>query len=223
MEALSEHTLFSPLVERAIELAAQWHDGTYRKGRWRRPPYEAPEHVRVPTMAHLTAVAFTVQRAGWGDTVVAAAFLHDVLEDGNRHGAQLDRGVLEAAVGDEVCVIVENVTEQKRDAEGNERPWRIRKEEYAAQLQQGRPGAAAVSLADKQHNLWTINQTLARGIDVFTGGEERQGLNAGPTEQRWFFQAVLDASHAHSDARLVPMRARLEEEIKRFDALTGTN
>ena len=26
-------TLFSPLIEHAIELSAQWHDGTYRKSR----------------------------------------------------------------------------------------------------------------------------------------------------------------------------------------------
>lgn len=214
--------LFSPLVERAIELAAQWHDGTYRKGRWRELPYEAPEHVRVPVMAHLTAVAFTVQRAGWGDAVVAAAFLHDVLEDGNRHGMRLSRKALETVVGAEVYAIVEGVTERKRDAEGNERPWRLRKEEYAAQLRQGRPEAAAVSLADKQHNLWSMNQALEQGLDVFTSGERRRALNAGPAEQRWFFRAVLDASRPHADERLSPMRVRLEEEIERFEALTGT-
>ena len=38
-----ENILFSPLVEQAIELAAQWHDSTYRKSRWRDPAFDLPE------------------------------------------------------------------------------------------------------------------------------------------------------------------------------------
>ena len=52
-----ENILFSPLVEQAIELAAQWHDSTYRKSRWRDPAFDPPDEavLRVPVV-------------GWGRT-----------------------------------------------------------------------------------------------------------------------------------------------------------
>ncbi|MFQ5569096.1 MAG: HD domain-containing protein [Rhodothermales bacterium] len=211
--------LFSPLIEQAVELAALWHDGTYRKSLWRDPAFETSEsHVlRVPVLAHVTAVALTVQRAGWDDETVAAAFLHDVLEDANRFGQTFRREHMKKQFGEHVTQLVQNVTERKLDPEGRYRSWRDRKEGYLAQLRNGSPEAMAISLADKLHNLWTMNEALARGIDVFSPGVNRRPLSAGPLEQRWFHQAVVGVSEAHADARLVPMRARLIREIERFE------
>ena len=97
-------SIFSPLVEHAIELAAQWHDGVYRKSCWRDPAFEAPADavIQVPVIAHVTMVATLVQRAGWGDATVAAAYLHDVIEDMNQHGQHLRRDQLREALGAEV-------------------------------------------------------------------------------------------------------------------------
>lgn len=219
------HAIFSPLVERATELAAEWHDRTYRKGRWRAPAFAHPGEagVRVPTMAHLTTVALTVQRAGWPETVVAAAFLHDILEDASAHDARFERDVLREAVGAEVTRLVEAVTEQKRDAEGRPRSWRARKEGYVAHLRdEAPPGAVAISLADKLHNLWTMCSGLEAGAEIFADGPQRTGLSAGPQQQQWFHRAVLAASrHAH-DARLVSLRERLEEELERFERMTSS-
>jgi len=213
-------SLFRPLVERAIELAAEWHDGTYRKGRWRDPVFDRPtdQSVEVPVMAHLAAVAMIVERAGWPETVVAAAYLHDALEDQNRHGQKLQRHQLRTAVGPEVERLVAAVSEQKWDAEGKHRPWRIRKEEYVSELETAPPAAVGISLADKLHNLWSINQSLEAGEVVFGPAPERRGFNAGPSEQAWFHRAVLEASTHHDDPRLAPMRQRLREEVDRFDA-----
>lgn len=215
--------LFSPLVERAIELAAEWHDRTYRKSRWRQHPFEPPEEavLRIPVMAHLTAVALTVQRAGWDDETVAAAFLHDVLEDENQFEDAMTVRSLTILVGEAVAERVLGVTEPQRDEDGAYLPWQVRKEAYAESLRAASAEAAAISLADKLHNAWTMNQALAQGIDIFSDDPPRRGLSAGPAEQRWFFRAVLDASDVHDDARLVPMRARLREEVERFVRLTA--
>ncbi len=220
-EPLNAESLFSPLIEHAAELAAQWHDATYRKGRWRDPFFDAPEgeRLRVPVMAHLTAVALTVQRAGWDDTTVAAALLHDALEDANRYDQRLRRAQLHEMVGDEVVSLVADVTEVKRDDSGQRRGWHARKQEYVAQLREGPVRAVAISLADKLHNLWTMNESLARGIDVFESTARRVGLSAGPEAQQRFYRAVLETSRAHDDPRLAPMRARLDEEIVRFETL----
>ena len=216
--------IFSPLIERAVELAAEWHDGTYRKSRWRAEAFEVPGDaaLRVPVIAHVTAVAMTVQRAGWDEATVAAAFLHDAVEDANRHGAALEREVLAERLGDEVAARVMDVTEAKRDAAGRPRRWQERKEGYVAHLKTAPPESAAISLADKLHNLWTINEGLQRGLDVFASGSGRQGLSAGPERQRWFHRAVLDATRHHTDVRLDGLRARLAEEIERFERLAGS-
>jgi (p)ppGpp synthase/HD superfamily hydrolase len=209
--------LFSPLVEHAIELAAQWHDGTYRKSAWREPAFEVPEDrdIEVPVMAHLAAVASIVQQAGWDEAAVAAAYLHDTIEDMNQHGQRLRRKQLREAVGAEVAAIVAGVTEQKFDDAGEPRPWKARKEGYVDQLRSARTKAVAVSLADKIHNLWSINQSLANGDDIFAV------LSAGPAEQLWFHRAVLDASAAHDDPRLPPLRERLRREIDRLEEQAG--
>ena len=214
---------FSPLIERAIELAAEWHDGTYRKSRWRKEAFEVPEDeaLRVPVMAHVTAVAMIVQRAGWDEATVAAAFLHDVVEDANRFGGALRREVLAEQLSDEVAARVMDVTEAKYDADGRPRRWQERKEGYVAHLKTAPPESAAISLADKLHNLWTINRGLHHGLDVFASGNGRQGLSAGPEQQRWFHRAVLDATRHHTDVRLDGLRDRLAEEIERFEWLAG--
>jgi (p)ppGpp synthase/HD superfamily hydrolase len=215
--------LFNPLIEHAIELSAQWHDRTYRKSRWRDPAFEVPpeEVLHVPVMAHVTVVALTVQRAGWDDATVAAAFVHDVVEDANRFGGAMRLERLVTLLGEAVAARVVEVTEQKYDEAGQPRPWRARKEGYVAQLRRGTPEAMAISLADKLHNLWTINEAIQRGVDVFTPGEGRKALGAPPVEQRWFYEAVFSASLAHSDPRLVPIREAYGREIARFRQRTG--
>ena len=210
--------LFSIVIEQAIELSAQWHDQTYRKKRWRDAPFEVPAHeiLRVPVMAHVTAVAMTVQRAQWDDETIAAAFLHDVLEDANRYGQTLRAEELRDTLGAGVLQRVRDVTEPQFDDEGRPRAWRDRKERYISQIREGSPESAAISLADKLHNLWSINQGLGRGIDVFKHDQQGRGLSVGPDQQLWFHEAVLDATHVHEDDRLKAMRKRLGEEIGRF-------
>ncbi|ACY47568.1 HD domain-containing protein [Rhodothermus marinus] len=211
--------LFSPLVEQAIELAARWHDGTYRKSQWRPPLMPSPDPddlVPVPVMAHLTTVALLVDRAGWDDVTVAAAFLHDALEDTNRHGQQLRYEVLRERMGEAVARLVRDVTEQKYDEQGRRRSWEERKADYLARLRTATPAAVAISLADKLHNLWTINQSLQAGVDVFTDGPGRRALSAGPEAQLRFHRALLELAAGHDDPRLEPLRARLAHEVERF-------
>lgn len=212
-------SVFSPLIEQAIELSAQWHDQTYRKKRWREAAFEVPKDtvLRVPVMAHVTTVAMTVQRAGWDEATVAAAFLHDVLEDANRFGRRLREDELRAVLGEEVVRRVRQVTEQHLDVHNRPVPWRHRKEAYIRQIRMGFAEAAAISLADKLHNLWTINQAVKGGVDVFVGDEQGRGLSAGAEEQLWFYTAVLEATERFEDARLGPLRERLVKEIGAFE------
>lgn len=212
---------FSPLVEHAIELSAQWHDRTYRKGGWREPAFDPvdSEFIPVPVSAHVTAVAICVARAGWDEATIAAAFLHDALEDEDRHGRRLARLRLEEAVGKRVVELVEFVTEQKLDSEGQHRSWRVRKEDYLRRLRKAPIESIAISTADKLHNLWSINQALRRGIDVFAASSGRRPLSAGPAEQIWFHAAVFQLAQERGDPRLEGMLQQLQHELATLSEL----
>ncbi|HIG73076.1 MAG TPA: HD domain-containing protein [Bacteroidetes bacterium] len=217
--------LFSPLVERAIEIAAEWHDGTYRKGRWTDPVLAPPQTEAlapgVPAMSHVTTVALTVARAGWSDETIAAAFLHDTLEDRDRHARTLAADRLAALVGEEVVAIVEAVTEPKVDDAGRPLAWRVRKDAYLATLRAASAEAAAVSLADKLHNAYAMASSLEAGVDIFRAAPGRTALSAGAEDQLWYFRAVVEATAHHEDPRLDALRARLAKEIERFAAAVG--
>ena len=217
---------FSPTVERAIEIAAEWHDATYRKGRWTEPILPPPHAdgfgaaPGVPAMAHVTTVAMTVARAGWDDDTIAAAFLHDTLEDRDRHSRTLVRERLAALVGEHVVEVVLAVTEPKVEG-GKMLPWRVRKEAYLRVLGAGPVEAAAVSLADKLHNAYAMASSLEAGVDIFAPAPGRVALSAGPQDQLWFFRAVLDATSHHDDPRLDAIREQLETEVERFARAVG--
>ncbi len=214
---------FSPLIEHAVELSSQWHDQTYRKSRWRREAFEVPpgSYLGVPVFAHVTAVALTVQRSGWDDATVAAAFLHDVIEDGNQWGDRLPYDRLVNLIRPDVADLVREVSEDKRDTSGESLPWKTRKDGYIDRLREASDGAVAISLADKLHNLWTINAGLRKGIDVFSSDDNRRALSADPQQQLWFFREVYKIAGERNDPRFAPLRDRLLEEITRFEELTA--
>ena len=215
--------LFSPLIELAVELSAQWHDGTYRKSRWREEPFDAPgnEFLGVPVHAHVTFVGLLVQRAGWDDVTIAAAFVHDVIEDANRFGSELTPQDLAGAIGPAVTERVLEVTEQKYDTAGKHRAWRPRKEDYIKNLAGASDGAIAISLADKLHNCWSMNEALEKGVNIFEDDQNRKRLSAGPEQQIWFFREVLSVSERRSVCRLDDLRELLQNEVDRFEILTS--
>lgn len=222
LTSMSNHpSPFSPRVEQAIELAAKWHDLTYRKSRWREAAFDvAPQDtLRVPVMAHVTAVALIVQRMQWDDDVVAAAFLHDAIEDVNRYGMVMRKERLAELMGPRITELVLQVSEEKYDAAGKMRTWRQRKEGYLDRIRTAGPEAAAISLADKYHNLWSINESLARGMDLFGDIEKPETLNAGPTDQLWFYTEMIQIGSAQHDARFDALQISFEAELKRFTEL----
>jgi hypothetical protein len=172
--------------------------------------------LKVPVAAHVMVVGHLVQRAGWDDATVAAAVLHDVIEDGNRYGEELRFEELGVLLGEQVAKLVLEVTERKYDEDGAPRSWRQRKSDYVENLRDVSPEAVAISLADKLHNLWSINESITQGIDVFSDAPQRRRLSAGPSEQIWFYEAVLDVSRSCEDNRLRDLRKDLQLEIGRF-------
>ena len=98
-----------------------------------------------PFLTHPVAVALLCARAGEGDETVAAALLHDVLED-----TPTTRDEMAAEVGEAVTSIVEQVTKPE------DLPWREQSRRYVDRLRGARREALAVAAADKIHNLFRL-------------------------------------------------------------------
>ena len=143
--------MFSPLIELALRVAADAHRHQHRKAS------------DIPYLTHPVSVMLILQRAGFHDEeMLAAAALHDVVEDTPRSFADLA-----ADFPPRVLEFVACLTERKRDATGQPRSWQDRKREHIEQVAAGPWEARAIVLADKLHNLATIAFDLDAGQDVW--------------------------------------------------------
>lgn len=142
------------LVRRAREFAVERHRGQVRKGDGR------------PFITHPAAVARILRRHGMPGEVVAAGFLHDVLEDTPTPVQELER-----RFGRRVASLVREVTEPDKS-----HPWEFRKRAYLAHLRRASRGALAVSCADKLHNIGSLIAAYRREgpvvFDRFSRGVE---------------------------------------------------
>ena len=85
-----------PLIRKAREFAAMAHAGTFRK--WTGEPY----------VEHPERVAARIAALGFGPEVIAAAFLHDVVED-----THISAAVIAVEFGPKVAALVAEVTKPK--------------------------------------------------------------------------------------------------------------
>lgn len=105
------------LVSRAMEFAIEAHDGMRRKKQ------------DIPFILHPMEVASIVSSLTTNQEVIAAAVLHDVVEDTPTTLEDIARNF-----GDRVATLVQAETENKRRDLPPEATWRIRKEESIAYL-----------------------------------------------------------------------------------------
>ena len=159
----------SPLLESAFLLARSAHHGPAREGD--------------TDIDHPLAVAEVLQRNGFDEQVVAAALLHDVVED-----TSLDLDSIASEFGPEVCVLVAEMTEDpgiesypERKAEHRARVSRDRRAAaiYAAdKLASARavPGPGDLPEQQLDHYLRTLEMLSERHPDLPFIGELREEL-----------------------------------------------
>jgi hypothetical protein len=185
-------TLYSPLVEAAIRLAARGH---YRQFRKREGEVGCCGEVGaplpadcVPYITHLIGTASILARLGVRDEVLAAAFLHDYLEDvPDADGV----ATIRRATGPEVLRLVEAVTEDKRPHLDAAATWETRKREQIDRIAGMPEEAVLVKVADLLHNLMSLLTDLEGNDD---GRAVWERLNAPPERQLWYYSMVLGAA-----------------------------
>lgn len=188
--ATVELPLFSPLIEAAVRLAARGHYHQFRKNIDDSDsgiPIAAFLPDRVPYIAHPMSVMCILARLGVRDEVLAAAVLHDYLEDvPDPDGRETIRQIF----GEEVLSLVLEVTEDKRRDLDESDTWKIRKIEQLAHVKMMPDEAVLIKGADVLHNLRSLIFDLEAASDPAVVW---QAFNAGPDRQLWYFQGVVDA------------------------------
>ena len=143
------------LVEKATRVATVAHSGQVRKS-------DGSPYIVHPVMCAMMLLQYHCK-----DEVVAAALVHDVLEDTD-FGEEKLRDVL----GDKVVDIVMHVSEDKN------KEWEARKEEYVEMVRIASTEVKLVSVADKVHNMQSVLFTHQKEGEkiwsVFTKGKEKK-------------------------------------------------
>lgn len=178
---------YSSLVEKAARMAIEAHATQTRKSD------------NFPYVIHPILVGHILAKAGGSDEVIAAGFVHDVVED---TACTLED--VRARLGETVAGIVATVSENKA------LPWEDRKRAYIDAVRAGSTDARLVSLADKVHNARSVLDAHEReGESVwryFKGGKETHV---------WFMESMLTMFRETLEHPLVDEYAALVEELRR--------
>lgn len=132
-----------PMTRQAIEFAQAHHGGQ------RRPADDAP------FLVHPLEVASYLKRAGYPDHVVAAAVLHDVLED-----TDAERPELASQFGRQVCELVALVSDDPEIADEEQR-----KDEVRERVRNAGGDSLVIYAADKVSKVRELRMLIAQGLD----------------------------------------------------------
>ena len=166
------------LFEDALRFATDAHAGMVRKAGF------------TPYILHPMEVASIASTMTGDVEVLAAALLHDVVED-TPHTAD----EIEALFGPRVAELVAAETENKRPGLPSKDTWRIRKEESLAELALADRDTKILWLADKLSNMRSFYRMyLDRGSSFWNAFNQND-----PAQQAWYYCAIARLCSELSD------------------------
>ena len=172
------------LVSEAIAFAVKAHDGMRRK------------KSEAPYILHPMEAAVIVGTMTDDQNLIAAAALHDVVEDAN---IAIDE--IEKRFGKRVRELVEAETEDKRADLPPDQTWRIRKEESLAELKKAEDVAVLmVWLGDKLANM----RAIYRDFKVEGEAMWQRFNQTDVSQQAWYYRSIVELTKrlSHTSAWL---------------------
>jgi len=159
------------LIAKALEVGARAHYGDMRKGK-----------EETPYIIHPVEVAMILQENNIEEDVIAAALLHDTLED-----TDLTEGDLRGIFNDRIAKLVIGASEELEGRENT--PWEDRKEHTINYLKDSADiDVKYIACADKLANI----RSMIRDYDEI-GDELWTIFNRGYEKQRWYYQSLVDS------------------------------
>ena len=167
------------LMDRAIVFATRAHSGTYRKG------------TKIPYIVHPIEAAAIVSTMTDDPDMIAAAVLHDVVEDTD---ATLEE--IRFFFNDRIADLVEAESEDKRKNLPPQETWMIRKMETLEFLRhKADRDAKILALADKLSNMRAIHRDQSTiGDKLWERFNEKRKDKHG-----WMYRQVAEALSELSD------------------------
>ena len=167
------------LLDRAIIFAAKAHASAVRRDG------------HTPYILHCTEAAAIAATMTQDQEVLAAAVLHDVVED-----TDVTAETLEAEFGSHVAQLVGAMSENKRPELSPEDTWLVRKEETIAALEESTDLAVAqLYLADKLSNL----RGIARDYEEYGDDLWEFFHQKSRAKQSWYYYRLETALEKLSD------------------------
>ena len=167
------------LVSEAIAFAVKAHDGMRRK------------KSEAPYILHPMEAAVIVGTMSADQNLIAAAVLHDVVEDA---GVNIEE--VEEKFGKRVRELVESETEDKRADLPPEATWRIRKEETLEVLKNADDiSVLIVWLGDKLANM----RSIYRDFKVEGNAMWQRFNQKNVEEQAWYYRSIVNLTSRLSD------------------------
>jgi len=160
------------VLDEAIVFAVNAHSGYLRKGS------------KIPYILHPLEAAAIVATITEDERVMAAAVLHDVVED-----TYVTIEEVKEKFGDYISGLVAAETENKREGESREETWRIRKQETIDHLMYSPSREVKIlTLGDKLSNIRAINKDYkAAGNEVWQRFNQKDSR-----EHAWYYNAILE-------------------------------
>lgn len=164
------------LIEAAVEVASLSHRGQVRKGS------------QTPYLLHPMEAATICASMTDDPEIIAAALLHDVVEDTDTPLARIRE-----VFGNRVADLVGGESEDKRENQPPAETWKARKVESIERLKRAAdPGVRMVCLGDKLSNIRAIQRDLERlGDTVWQRFNEKN-----PAEHAWYYRTIADVLKA---------------------------
>jgi guanosine-3',5'-bis(diphosphate) 3'-pyrophosphohydrolase len=183
------------LIDRAYEVAAQWHADQKRKS-------------GDPYITHPLAVATILAELGMNTETICAALLHDTLED---TAYTLDE--LRRSFGDDVAALVDGVTKLDRVKYGESAEAETVRKMVVAMSRDIR--VLVIKLADRLHNMRTLRylprekqeRKARETLEIFAPLAHRLGMNTIKWELEDLAFATLYPKRYDEIARMVSERA----------------
>lgn len=159
------------ILETAISFAAAAHNGKKRKAN------------ALPYILHPMECAVIASEMTHDPEVLAAAVLHDTLEDTNTTPEELTN-----IFGARICALVQAESEDKMRERPAEETWRIRKEKQLAHFRHASRDEKIISLSDKLSNLRSLERDYKKqGEAVWRFFNEKD-----PAQQAWYYKSLAD-------------------------------
>ena len=185
------------LVTRAVEFAARAHDGQVRKG------------TEIPYIVHPMEAAAIAAGMTADPEVIAAAVLHDTVED-----TDATREQIEKKFGSRVAELVAAESENKREEQAAEKTWKTRKSETIEHLRHcDDRDVKILALADKLSNLRAIYRDfLKQGEDLW-----KRFNQSDPTMIGRYYRSFVDVCGELEKETAMKEYRELLEKMKWID------